>query len=163
VGLSTEAGKVRDTMELMPIGIIRSPFETVGQAPYQGCESEETSEIEVFGECGEGLTGIDGFSHLIVLYWCHKSVGFSLFVQTPWDPTPHGVFATRSPRRPNPLGLSVVRLMAREGNVLKVKELDAIDGTPVLDIKPYVPRIDGKADARIGWLQDRLGLRDAQS
>ncbi|MGB6838236.1 MAG: tRNA (N6-threonylcarbamoyladenosine(37)-N6)-methyltransferase TrmO [Dehalococcoidia bacterium] len=150
-------------MELTPIGIIHSPFTTMGQAPFQGCESEETSVIEVFHEYAQGLRDIEGFSHLIVLYWCHKSAGFSLLVQTPWDPTPHGVFASRSPRRPNPLGLSVVRLVAQQGNVLKVKELDAIDGTPVLDIKPYVPRIDGKADAQIGWLQDRLGLRDVQS
>lgn len=147
-------------MELTPIGVIRSPYKTMGEAPFQGCESDQTCAIEVFEEYAEGLRDIEGFSHLIVLYWFHKSEGYSLLVRTPWDATPHGVFATRSPRRPNPLGLSVVGLMGREGNVLKVRGLDAIDGTPVLDMKPYVPRIDGKGNAQIGWFQDRLRLGD---
>lgn len=147
-------------MELTPIGIICSRFKTMGQAPFQGCQSGETSEIEIFDEYAEGLRDIEGFSHLIVLYWCHKSVGFSLLVQTPWDPASHGVFATRSPRRPNPLGLSVVRLMVRQGNVLKVKELDAVDGTPLLDLKPYVPRIDAPRDVHLGWLEGRLRLAE---
>lgn len=147
-------------MELRPIGVIRSPYKAMEQAPFQGCESDQTCAIEVFEEYAEGLKDIEGFSHVIVLYWFHKSVGYSLLVRTPWDSKPHGVFATRSPRRPNPIGLSVVGLMGREGNVLKVRDLDAIDGTPVLDMKPYVPRIDGKGEAQIGWLQDRPGLGD---
>jgi len=144
-------------LKLKPIGVIHSPYH-VGQAPYQGCGREEIGEVEVFEQFAEGLKDIEGFSHIVLIYWLHKSRGYSLMVRTPWDTTPHGLFTTRSPNRPCPLGLSVVRLVARKGNTLKVKGLDAIDGTPLLDIKPYVPTVDEKSDIKVGWLEGKLKL-----
>ena len=144
-------------LKLKPIGVIHSPYHA-GQVPYQGCGREEIGEVEVFEQFAEGLKDIEGFSHIVLIYWFHKSRGYSLMVRTPWDTTPHGLFTTRSPNRPCPLGLSVVRLVAREGNTLKVKGLDAIDGTPLLDIKPYVPTVDEKSDIRVGWLEGKLKL-----
>ncbi|MCK4581655.1 MAG: tRNA (N6-threonylcarbamoyladenosine(37)-N6)-methyltransferase TrmO [Dehalococcoidia bacterium] len=146
----------RQNQEFSPIGVIHSPYERRGQAPRQGRGREEICQVEVFGEFEEGLKDIEGFSHVILIYWFHKSKGYSLSVIPSWDAKPHGLFATRSPDRPNPLGLSVVELVAREGNILTVKGLDAIDGTPLLDIKPYVPQIDEQDNVRVGWLKDRL-------
>jgi len=145
-------------LKLKPIGVIHSPYHA-GQVPYQGCGREEIGEVEVFEQFAEGLKDIEGFSHIVLIYWFHKSRGYSLMVRTPWDTTPHGLFTTRSPNRPCPLGLSVVRLVARKGNILKVKDLDAIDGTPLLDIKPYVPTVDEKSDIKIGWLEGKLKLQ----
>ena len=147
----------RHSLELKPIGIIHSPYKNTGVAPYQGYKSEEISQIEVFKEFEEGLKDIEGFSHIIVIYWFHKSQGYHLLVKTPWDDNLHGLFTTRSPRRPCPLGLTVVELVAREKNILKVKGLDAIDGTPLLDIKPYIPSIDERAFVKLGWLEGKLG------
>ena len=147
----------RYSLELKPIGIIHSPYKNTGVAPYQGYKSEEISQIEVFKEFEEGLKDIEGFSHIIVIYWFHKSQGYHLLVKTPWDDTLHGLFTTRSPHRPCPLGLTIVELVAREKNILKVKGLDAIDGTPLLDIKPYVPSIDEKLPIKFGWLEGKLG------
>jgi len=144
------------SMELKPIGIIHSPYRA-GQAPYQGAGQEEICQVEIFQEFEEGLKDIEGFSHIILIYWFHQSQGFRLLVKTPWDTMPHGLFTTRSPHRPCPLGLSVVELVAREKNTLKVKGLDAIDGTPLLDIKPYVPTVDEKGDIKIGWLEKKRG------
>jgi len=144
-------------LKLKPIGVIHSPYHA-GQVPYQGCGREEIGEVEVFEQFAEGLKDIEGFSHIVLIYWFHKSRGYSLMVRTPWDTTPHGLFTTRSPNRPCPLGLSVVRLVAKKGNTLKVKDLDAIDGTPLLDIKPYVPTVDEKSDIKVGWLEGKLKL-----
>ena len=144
-------------LKLKPIGVIHSPYHA-GQAPYQGCGREEICEVEVFEQFAEGLKDIEGFSHIVLIYWFHKSRGYSLMVRTPWDTKPHGLFTTRSPNRPCPLGLSVVRLVGRKGNILKVKDLDAIDGTPLLDIKPYVPTVDEKSDIKVGWLEGKLKL-----
>jgi len=150
----------RDILKLKPIGIIHSPYHA-GQAPYQGCGREEICHVEVFEQFAEGLKDIEGFSHIVLIYWLHKSKGYSLMVTTPWDTKPHGLFTTRSPNRPCPLGLSVVRLVAREKNILKVKNLDAIDGTPLLDIKPYIPTIDEKTDIKIGWLENKLRIKES--
>ena len=119
--------------------------------------SEEISQTEIFREFEEGLQDIEGFSHIIVIYWFHKSEGYHLLIKTPWDDKLHGLFATRSPHRPCPLGLTVMELVAREKNILEVKGTDAIDGTPLLDIKPYVPLIDERPVARPGWLEGKLG------
>jgi tRNA-Thr(GGU) m(6)t(6)A37 methyltransferase TsaA len=144
------------SLELKPIGIIHSPYKNRGEAPYQGYKSEEISQIEVFEEFEQGLQDIDGFSHIIIIYWFHKSQGYHLLVKTPWDEIPHGLFTTRSPHRPCPLGLTVVELVAREKNILKVKGLDAIDGTPLLDIKPYIPLVDKRSVVKPGWLEGKL-------
>jgi tRNA-Thr(GGU) m(6)t(6)A37 methyltransferase TsaA len=147
----------RHSLELKPIGIIHSPYKNTGAAPYQGYKSEEISQIEVFREFEEGLKDIEGFSHIIVIYWFHKSQGYHLLVKTPWDDSLHGLFTTRSPHRPCPLGLTVVELVAREKNIVRVKGLDAIDDTPLLDIKPYIPSIDERSHVKLGWLEDTLG------
>lgn len=118
------------SLELKPIGIIHSPYKNTREAPYQGYNSEEFSQIEVFKEFEEGLKDIEGFSHIIVIYWFHKSQGYHLLVKTPRDDSLHGLF-TRSPRRPCPLGLTVAELVVREENVLTVKGVDAIDGPPL--------------------------------
>ena len=145
------------SLELKPIGIIHSPYKNTGEAPYQGYKSEEISQIEVFKEFEEGLKDIDGFSHIIIIYWFHKSQGYHMLVKTPWDDRLHGLFTTRSPHRPCPLGLTVVELVVRENNILKVKGLDAVDGTPLLDIKPCIPVIDERSVIKLGWLEGKLG------
>jgi tRNA-Thr(GGU) m(6)t(6)A37 methyltransferase TsaA len=147
----------KHTLESKPIGIIHSSYTNAVAAPYQGYKSEDISRIEVFKEFEEGLKDIEGFSHIIVIFWFHKSQGYHLLVKTPWDDVLHGLFATRSPHRPCPLGLTLVELIAKEKNILTVKGLDAIDGTPLLDIKPYVPSIDERAVVKLGWLEGKLG------
>jgi formylmethanofuran dehydrogenase subunit E len=139
-------------MNLKPIGIIHSPYKDMEKCPPQG--REEVCKIQVFDQYAEGLSDVDGFSHLILLYCFHSAKGYSLSVKTPWDSERHGVFATRSPNRPNPIGFSVVELVERNGNQLTVKGLDALEGTPVLDIKPYLPEIDSKTGVRIGWVKN---------
>jgi len=146
----------RHHLELQPIGIIHSPYKDRGEAPYQGRKSREISRIELFKEFEEGLHDIEGFSHIIVIYWFHESQGYRLLVRTPWDDAPHGLFATRSPHRPCPLALTTAELVDREKNVLKVKGLDAVDGTPLLDIKPYVPALDERSVVKLGWLEGKL-------
>jgi len=139
-------------MNLKPIGIIHSPYKNRKECPPQG--REEICWIEVSEQYAKGLKDIDGFSHLILFYWLHQGNDYSLLVKTPWSPELHGVFATRSPNRPNALGFSIVELIEREGNKLKVKGLDALERTPLIDIKPYLPEIDSKTNARIGWVTD---------
>lgn len=139
--------------KLKPIGIIHSSYKGREEAPSQG--RHEIREVEVFPQYEDGLEDIQGFSHLHILYWLHDSVGYSLSVKTPWNGSPHGLFATRTPHRPNPIGYSVVELMSRAANVLTVRGLDAVEGTPVIDIKPYIERIDSKPEARGGWLEER--------
>ncbi len=139
------------SIDLHTIGVVHASYKTTNDAPFQG--SDAISTVEIHKEFSHGLQDIEGFSHLYVLYWLHQSKGHSLMVQTPWDTTPHGLFTTRSPHRPNPIGLAVVTLVNRKGNMLTVKGLDAIEGTPVVDIKPYIKRIDCKPDAVSGWLE----------
>jgi len=139
------------TVKLKIIGIIHSKYKTTKEAPFQG--EDVISQIEIKNEYIEGLKDIDNFSHIHVYYWLHKSKVFSNIVKTPWDEIPHGVFTTRSPHRPNPIGHCVVDLVKRDKNILIVKRLDAIEGTPVLDIKPYIKRIDLKQYAVSGWIE----------
>ena len=134
--------------------MIHSPYKTTAEAPRQGTDERVT--IELNPEYAEGLQDLDGFSHLHIFYWLHHSKGFHLVVQPPWETGRHGLFATRSPHRPNPLGHSVVTLVSIKKNVLIVEGLDAIDGTPVVDIKPYITTLDAISDARNGWASDRL-------
>jgi tRNA-Thr(GGU) m(6)t(6)A37 methyltransferase TsaA len=144
-------------IEFKPIGIIRSSYKSKHQAPSQGWfKPELISEIEIFKEHEAGLKDIEGFSHLVILYYFHKSEGYTYQVKTPWDKELHGLFATRTPNRLNGIGFSVIELLEKKGNILKVKGLDAIDDTPLLDIKPYVPIIDTKNDIKIGWLEDKI-------
>jgi len=145
-------------MKLKQIGIIHTPYKGLNEVPYQSSLSEEVCELEVFDEYAEGLTDIEGFSHLIVLYWLHRSTGYSLLVRTPWDTALHGLFTTRSPNRPNPIGITIVTVHERAGTILRVSGIDAVDGTPLIDIKPYVPEFDEKEkrEVKIGWLAGRI-------
>ncbi len=140
----------------IPIGIIRTPFKTPEGAPIQPHRSGGAEgTVEVDRELAEGLSDLDGFSHIILLYHLHLSEGYKLKVVPFLDDQERGLFATRAPRRPNPIGLSVVRLQRIEGNVLHIADIDMVDGTPLLDIKPYVPHFDTTDDFRIGWLTDK--------
>jgi tRNA (adenine37-N6)-methyltransferase len=137
------------------IGVIRTPFAEGDEIPIQPAFSQVIGQVEVYPEYVEGLQDIEGFSHIILVYALHRSIGYSLRVKPFLDCRLRGVFATRHPRRPNPIGLSVVRLVTRRGAVLEVEGIDVLDGTPLLDIKPYVPEFDSRADARAGWYDDR--------
>jgi len=142
--------------KIRPIGFIRSPYTNAEETPIQSAFSEGRGEVEVFPKYEAGLKDIDGFSHLILLYYFHQAKGYSLSVKPFLDDTPKGLFATRHPARPNPIGLSVVRLLERRGNVLQIAEVDLLDGTPLLDIKPYIPQFDERKGATAGWLEGRV-------
>ncbi len=141
-------------IELEPIGIIHSPFRNRSQTPFQGILSEDEFELEIYEEYADGLKDIEGFSHIILIYYAHKSEKQHLQTTTPWDTQLHGIFTTCSPNRPNHLLLAVVPLVNRIGNRrLMIKNLDAIDGTPIIDIKPYIPYLVVRENVRLGWLE----------
>ena len=139
---------------LQEIGVVRSPYKDVSQIP-KGCGAEHLAEgwLELRPELAPGLQDIEGFSHLFVIWAFHKAAGHELLVTPPTDTRAHGVFATRSPRRPNPLGLTVVTLLGREEARLHVRGIDMLDGTPILDIKPYLSSVP-EAELRRGWLAE---------
>ena len=138
-----------------PIGIITSPFDDLASMPIQPTsEASAPGTIEIFPPYIEGLTDLGGFSHLILLYHLHEVGSVSLTVTPFLDSTPRGVFATRAPARPNPIGLSVVELVRIDGPVLSVQNLDILNGTPLLDLKPYIPEFDHRMEVRTGWLED---------
>ena len=139
------------SVDLKIIGVVHSPYKTTADSPFQG--NDKISKIEISKKYEGGLKDIEGFTHLHVLYWLHKSKGFSLLVTTPWDTISHGLFTTRSPHRPNPIGHAVVELVEQKDNILSVRGLDAIDGTPVMDIKPYIKKLDVKTDVISGWIE----------
>lgn len=140
------------TINLTPIGVIRTPFTTLEGMPIQAVAAAGVpGRVELAPEFAPGLRDIEGFSHLILIYHLHQMTTPALEVTPFLDTQPRGVFATRSPRRPNALGLSTVRLLHVEGSTLHIEQVDMLDGTPLLDIKPYVPRFDDRAEARIGW------------
>jgi len=142
---------------LVPIGTIRTPHLEPCGAPIQGAfAADAEGRVEVDPTYAEGLADLDGFSHLVLLYAFHRTVGHELSVTPYLDDRPRGLFATRAPRRPNPIGLTVVRLLAVEGTTLRVAGVDMLDGTPLLDIKPHVPAFDAAEDVRSGWLEERL-------
>jgi len=137
-----------------PIGIIRSPFAESEGMPIQPAGARGIKgTVEVFEEFRPGLKDLDGFSHIILIYAFHKARGFKLQVVPFMDSKHRGLFATRAPARPNPIGLSVVQLNKINDGVLHVENIDILDGTPLLDIKPYVPEFDKPAQIRTGWLE----------
>lgn len=141
-----------NTFVLTPIGRIHSPFQIKESAPIQGAfVADAAGQIEIFPEYEDGLKDIDTFSHLILIYHFDRAGKIELVRQTFLDDTPHGVFASRHPCRPNGLGLTVVRLMRRERNLLHVAGIDVLDGTPLIDVKPYVHRFDCFPEANDGW------------
>jgi tRNA (adenine37-N6)-methyltransferase len=137
---------------MRPIGFVRSPYRDAGEVP-KGCGARHEADgvLEILPEYEPGLTDIEGFSHLFVLWVFDRAEGFELLSTPPTDTVPHGVFTTRSPRRPNPIGLTVVKLIRREGPRLHVHGVDMLDGTPILDLKPYLSSV-APEQLRRGWL-----------
>jgi len=147
-------------IEYRPIGVVHSPFHEPRGMPIQPSRAGGVrGTVEVFPEYAEGLDDLAGFSHVILLVHFHRSEGFRLKVTPFLDTVPRGLFATRAPRRPNPIGLSVVRLVEITGGVMTIEGVDMIDGTPVLDIKPCVGEFDHSPDARFGWLEEARARR----
>jgi tRNA-Thr(GGU) m(6)t(6)A37 methyltransferase TsaA len=144
-----------------PVGFVSSPYKNTGEIPKGlGAKHEAEGVLKILPEFELGLTDIEGFSHLIVIWEFDRSPGFDLLGTPPSDNRPHGVFATRSPRRPNPIGLTVVELLGREGPLLHVRGLDMLDGTPILDIKPYLSSVPPD-QLRRGWLAEAEARKKA--
>jgi tRNA-Thr(GGU) m(6)t(6)A37 methyltransferase TsaA len=141
------------TFTMQPIGHVRSPYVDTQQVPKGlGAKHEAEGNLEILPEFEPGLMDIEGFSHIFVIWAFDRSTEFNLVGTPPSDDRPHGVFATRSPRRPNAIGLTVVELLRREGAVLYVRGIDMLDGTPILDIKPYLSSV-APEQLRRGWLE----------
>src|SRR6476620_10534910 len=141
-------------LTMQPIGYVRSPYGDTHAIPKGlGAKHEAEGALEILAEFESGLQDIEGFSHLFVIWAFDRSEGFSLVGTPPTDNRPHGVFATRSPRRPNPIGLTVVELLSHEGRSLRVRGLDMLEGTPILDIKPYLSSVP-QEQLRRGWLAE---------
>lgn len=146
-----------------PIGQIKSPYQSTKQIPKgPGAKHDAEGILEILPQFADGLTDIEGFSHLFVLWVFSRSEGFDLLGTPPIDDRPHGVFATRSPRRPNPIGLTVVELLCREGSSLYVRGVDMLDGTPILDLKPYLSSIPPE-QLRRGWVAEAEARRAGSS
>lgn len=140
------------SIEFTPIGIVHTPFSEPADTPRQAALANGAlGTVEIFPGYRDGLADLEGFSHVILLFHFHRSRGFSLSVTPPGGVVARGVFATRAPRRPNAIGFSVVRLRRIEDGILHVQNIDMLDGTPLLDIKPYIPEFDAPADAETGW------------
>lgn len=138
------------------IGVIRSPFREMAHTPIQTTGALGVpGKVEISSEFAAGLKDLEGFSHIILIYYFHLSAGYSLEVTPCLDSQSHGIFAARTARRPNPIGISIVKLIGVERNTLIIEDMDVIDGTPLLDIKPYVPEFDSRNTGKIGWLAGR--------
>lgn len=148
-------------ISMQPIGYVRSAYRDTQSVPRGlGAKHEAEGALEILSEYEPGLQDIEGFSHLYIIWAFDRSDGYSLVGAPPTDDRPHGVFATRSPRRPNPIGLTVVELLGRDGAVLRVRGVDMLDGTPILDIKPYLSSIPADR-LRRGWLAEAEARRAA--
>lgn len=147
------------------IGTIHTPFTRLEGMPIQPSGAREVKgTIILEPQYGEGLRDLDGFSHITLLYHLHRSKGYRLTVTPFLDTVERGLFATRAPRRPNPIGLSIVRLEYIDGLILHIQDIDVLDGTPLLDIKPWIPLFDVRENARAGWLDDKQrGSRSMKS
>ncbi len=144
-----------------PIGIISTPFKSKSGVPIQGVfDKKSRGQVEVYEEYVQGLKDIEGFSHLILIYVFNQSEGYDLLCRPYMEDVTHGVFSMRAPKRPNPIGFSVVRLEKREGNILQLSEIDILDRTPLLDIKPFVPNFDHRENAEVGWMADSFNDKD---
>jgi tRNA-Thr(GGU) m(6)t(6)A37 methyltransferase TsaA len=147
-----------NTITYRPIGIIHSPFKSRMGTPIQSIGGIGVkAEVEIFPEFIGGLADLNGFSHIILLYHFHLSKAYKLKVKPFLDRAVHGVFATRAPARPNPIGISVVRLMSIDHQTLYIQDMDIVDQTPLLDIKPFVPDFDMRKVQSIGWLENKVG------
>jgi tRNA-Thr(GGU) m(6)t(6)A37 methyltransferase TsaA len=149
-----------DSMKLEPIGVIETPFHAAAGTPIQPSRaSGARGVVRIDERFREGLRDLEGFERIWLVYWFHEAPGPRLRVTPFLDSREHGVFATRAPARPNPIGLSVVRLIAIREGVLEVADVDVIDGTPLLDVKPYVPKFDCYPGSKAGWLDESASQR----
>ena len=147
-------------MKINPIGIIHSPYKQKIGTPIQTAFSDDgEGTVEIFPKFKKGLKDLDGFSHIILIYHFHESEGYSLLCRPFLDDVERGLFATRAPRRPNPIGRSIVKLKAISNNILRVSSLDVLDETPLLDIKPYIPRFDSPKTRKVGWFEKAVGKK----
>jgi tRNA (adenine37-N6)-methyltransferase len=145
-----------ENFEIKPIGIIFTPFTTKDETPIQGVfSSEETCKVEVFQEFADALKDIEGFSHIYLVYLFDRAGDIRLIRETFLDDSPHGIFASRHPCRPNGIGLTVVKLLGVNGRFLIVSGADILNETPLIDIKPYIPRFDSFPEAIEGWTKDK--------
>ncbi|MDX1708353.1 MAG: tRNA (N6-threonylcarbamoyladenosine(37)-N6)-methyltransferase TrmO [Desulfobacterales bacterium] len=145
-----------DIVNYKPIGTIHTPFKGLEGTPIQPIGGAGVkAQVEIFDEFVAGLKDLEGFSHIILIYHCHLAQPYRLRITPFLDDAEHGLFATRAPARPNPIGLSIVRLIGIENQILSIKDIDIVDKTPLLDIKPYVPEFDVRHTDRIGWLKQK--------
>ncbi len=148
------------SLVLHPIGVIRTPFHRPEGVPIQPAYSRNvTGRVILDPHLEPGLADLEGFERIWLIYWLDRAKPYRLEVIPYRDTRPHGLFATRAPARPNPLGLSLVRLVGRDGSVLHIEEVDVLDGTPLLDIKPYVPAFDARPESAAGWFAAARGGR----
>ena len=145
---------MRTPISYRPIGTIHSPFTAEAGMPIQGEFSDASGTIELDEEYVDGLRDLEGFSHIIIVYHFDRSEGYDLETEPYLEDEPRGLFATRAPRRPNPIGLSIVEVTDVSGSTISVEGIDVLDGTPLLDLKPYVPTFDRVEEAKIGWMTD---------
>jgi tRNA-Thr(GGU) m(6)t(6)A37 methyltransferase TsaA len=147
-------------IQYMPIGIIHSSFNTPEEAPIQPRLAKGArGRIELLPEYGEALADLESFSHIILIYHFHLAEKYTIKVRPPHEDSFHGVFATRVASRPNTIGISVVSLHSIKGTVLQVSNIDVVNGTPLLDIKPFIPSVDRQYGASLGWLADKYDTR----
>ncbi len=150
-------GNIMKEIVYKPIGVIHSPFKDIRGIPVQPAAAKGIAgTVEVEPAYIEGLRDIEGFSYIILIYHLHLSKGYKLQVVPFLDDCFHGVFSTRAPRRPNPIGISIVRLIKVEGGIIHIEDIDILDGTPLLDLKPYVPEFDKREKVKIGWLSKNV-------
>jgi tRNA (adenine37-N6)-methyltransferase len=144
-------------IQFNPIGIIHTPFESKEGMPIQPAGAAGIKgKIVLNHDLVDGLLDLDGFSHIYLIYYFHQSAGFELQVTPFLDDNEHGIFATRAPRRPNQIGISVVKLLSVTGNTIEIENVDVLNGTPLLDIKPYIPVFDSTENAKCGWMEKTL-------
>ena len=154
-----------EPVTFQPIGVIRTPYTQTDGMPIQATAAVGVpGRIELDPDLVEGLADLNGFSHLTLIYYLHLITAPRLTVTPFLDHQAHGIFATRSPARPNPIGISTVRLIAVSGTTIEIEDVDTVDGTPLLDIKPYVPAFDHRDDVEVGWFAGQLdGLAQARA
>ncbi|MFH0888436.1 MAG: tRNA (N6-threonylcarbamoyladenosine(37)-N6)-methyltransferase TrmO [Planctomycetota bacterium] len=143
-------------INIKPIGIIHTPYKKPHDVPLQAYKSKKKGRVTVYREFAEGLADIDGFSYIIIIFYFHKAHGYKLKAIPYRDNVPRGIFAIKGPWRPNHIGVTTVRLLKRIGRELIIKGMDIVDGSPLLDIKPYVPPFDERTNAKIGWLEGKI-------
>jgi len=148
-----------DSILIQPIGIIHTPYSDIKNMPIQPIAATGIKGyIELLPEYAEGLKDMEGFSHITLVYHFHKINGYDLITIPFMDDKPHGIFACKAPKRPNAIGISTVLLLGIDGNIIHIEQVDMLDGTPLIDIKPFYPRYDNRENVTTGWLEKNIDL-----